>query len=242
VEKLSTQQILGAGLDDWRKLAQALHARYRITDFMAGAAFIAAVAEAAEAASHHPDLKMTDGVVDVSLCTHEDGLWVTQKDIGMARQISQIARQNALEPEPAAVAQLEIALDIADEDGVAPFWSVLLTGSPGNKIYDSVFDPASRVPALWFQGTSDHETPRQRCISTCGSPPRRRRPRSPRAGPSSTIRRLRPSPCLPTRTVTRSASAPALSEAEGIRQGLSWHNDQPPDARTTRSVPPASDG
>jgi 4a-hydroxytetrahydrobiopterin dehydratase len=162
VEKLSTQEILGAGLDDWRKLAQALHARYRIADFRAGAAFVATVAEAAEAASHHPDLKMTDGVVDVSLCTHEDGLWVTQKDIDMAQQISQIARQNGLEPEPTAVAQLEIALDTANEDGVAPFWSVLLTGSPGNKIYDSVLDPTGRVPGLWFQGTGEHETPRQR--------------------------------------------------------------------------------
>jgi len=162
VEKLSTQEILGAGLDDWRKLAQALHARYRIADFRAGAAFVAAVAEAAESAAHHPDLKMTGGVVDVSLCTHEDGLWVTPKDIGMARKISEIARQQGLEPEPTAVAQLEIALDTANEAGVAPFWSALLTGSPDNKIYDSVFDPTNRVPSLWFQGTGEHETPRQR--------------------------------------------------------------------------------
>ena len=58
--------------------------------------------------------------------------------------------------------QLEIALDTAHEDGVAPFWSVLLTGSPNNKIHDSVFDPTGRVPGLWFQGTEDRETPRQR--------------------------------------------------------------------------------
>jgi 4a-hydroxytetrahydrobiopterin dehydratase len=162
VEKLSTQEILDAGLDDWRKLAQALHARYRIADFKAGAAFIAAIAEAAGAAGHHPDVKMTDGVVDVSLCTHQDGLWVTPKDIDMARTITGIARQNGLEPEPTAVTQLEMALDTAHEDGVAPFWSVLLTGSPDNKIYDSIFDPTGRVPSMWFQGTSEHETPRQR--------------------------------------------------------------------------------
>ncbi|HYZ53438.1 MAG TPA: VOC family protein [Streptosporangiaceae bacterium] len=58
--------------------------------------------------------------------------------------------------------QLEIALDTVNENGVAPFWSVLLTGSPGNKVYDSVFDPTSRVPGLWFQGTDEHEPPRQR--------------------------------------------------------------------------------
>ena len=32
VEKLSNQQILDAGLADWRKLAQALHARYSVPD------------------------------------------------------------------------------------------------------------------------------------------------------------------------------------------------------------------
>ena len=162
MNRLSTQDVLDAGLDDWRKLAQALHARYRIADFTAGAAFVAAVAEAAEAAGHHPDLKIISGVIDVSLCTHEDGLWITQQDIDLAEKISQIARQQGLTPEPAAVAQLEIALDTANEDRIAPFWSVLLTGSPGNKIYDSVFDPASRVPNLWFQGTDEHPTPRQR--------------------------------------------------------------------------------
>jgi 4a-hydroxytetrahydrobiopterin dehydratase len=162
VNRLSTQDVLDAGLDDWRKLAQALHARYRIADFTAGAAFVAAVAEAAEAAGHHPELKIISGVVDVSLCTHEDGLWITQRDIDLAEKISQIARQQGLTPEPAVVAQLEIALDTANEDRVAPFWSVLLTGSPDNKIYDSVFDPASRVPNLWFQGTDERPTPRQR--------------------------------------------------------------------------------
>ncbi len=162
MDNLSTQQILDAGLDDWRKLAQGLHARYRIADFGAGAAFAVAVAEAAAAAGHYPDLKVTDGVVDVSLCTRDDGLWVTEKDVDMARKISVIARDKGLAAEPAAVAQLELALDTANEAGLGPFWSALLTGSTDNKIYDSVFDPTGRVPSLWFQGTGEHEAPRQR--------------------------------------------------------------------------------
>jgi 4a-hydroxytetrahydrobiopterin dehydratase len=162
MDKLSTQEILDARLDDWRKLAQALHARYRAADFRASAAFAADVAEAAEKAGHLPDIKMTQDVVDVSLCTREDGLWVTEKDIAMARAISEIARQQGLSSEPAGVTQLEIALDAADDGRVAPFWSALLTGSPGNHIYDSVFDPTGRVPSLWFQATDEHETPRQR--------------------------------------------------------------------------------
>lgn len=162
MDRLSNQQILDAGLGDWRKLAQALHARYSVPDYVVAAAFIAAVARAAETDGHHPDLKLTYGVIDVSLCTREDGLWVTQRDIDMARRISEIARENGLEPDPTAVTQLELALDTAHEGGISDFWSVLLTGSADNKIYDSIFDPTGRVPGLWFQGTEDYDTPRQR--------------------------------------------------------------------------------
>jgi 4a-hydroxytetrahydrobiopterin dehydratase len=162
VERLSNQHVLDAGLVDWRKLAQALHARYSIPDYKVAAAFVAAVADVAEAEGHRPDLKLANGVVDVSLCTHEDGLWVTQRDVDMARRITEIAKQAGLEPDPSAVTQLEIALDTAHEERVSAFWSVLLTGSPDNKIYDSILDPTGRVPGLWFQSSDEHETPRQR--------------------------------------------------------------------------------
>ena len=162
MDRLNYQQVLDAGLGDWRKLAQALHARYLARDYHAAAAFVAAVAQIAEAEGHRPDLRLTQGVIDVSLCTREDGLWVTQHDLEMAARISEIAREHGLDSEPAAVAQLEIALDTAHEQTVSVFWAVLLTGSPDSKVYDSVFDPTGRVPGLWFQGTDEHETPRQR--------------------------------------------------------------------------------
>ena len=36
MEQLTSRQILDAGLDDWRKLALALHARFRTGDFVTG--------------------------------------------------------------------------------------------------------------------------------------------------------------------------------------------------------------
>lgn len=162
MDRLGTEEILHAGLDDWRKLAQALHARYRISDIAAAASFVAEVAAAAQDAGEHLDVKLGRGVVDLSLCTRQDGLWVTDADIALARTITALARQRGFEAEPAAVTQLELALDTADDKAAAPFWSALLTGSPDNQIYDSVFDPTGRVPSLWFQGTDAHETPRQR--------------------------------------------------------------------------------
>ncbi len=86
MERLSNQGMLEARLEDSRKLAQALHARYRIADFAAGARFAAAVALAADAADHYPELRITNGAVDVALCTHEAGLWVTQQDLDLARR------------------------------------------------------------------------------------------------------------------------------------------------------------
>lgn len=161
-DRLSHQQIADAGLDDWRKLAQALHARYVPRDYRAAAAFVAAVAELAENTGHRPDLKLSQGVVDLSVCTRQDGLWVTRRDVDLARRISEIALEHGLDSDPAAVTQLEIALDTAHEDGVSAFWSVLLTGSPDNTVHDTVFDPTGRVPGVWFQATDEHEAPRQR--------------------------------------------------------------------------------
>jgi len=159
---MSNQQILDAGLPDWRKLSQPLHARYLTTNLAEAANFVAAVAEVAEADSRHLDVRLAHGLVDLSLCTHEDGRWVTQKDVDLAKRISAIARENGLIPDPEAVTQIEIGLDTAHEEQVGPFWSVLLTGSPDNKVYDSIFDPTGRVPAVWFQATDEHQPPRQR--------------------------------------------------------------------------------
>ena len=50
METLSNQQVLDAELSDWRKLAQGLWTRYQIADYAAGARFVTAVAQAAEAA------------------------------------------------------------------------------------------------------------------------------------------------------------------------------------------------
>jgi len=161
METLTTTEILDARLDDWRKLAQALHARFLTGDFARGLQFVTAVAEAAEAANHHPDVTLTYPFVDVKLVSH-DASGVTRRDIELARRISEIAREHGFGADPTTVAALELALDIADLLAVGPFWAALLTGSPDSLQGDDVIDPAGQVPLLWFQHTDAHETPRQR--------------------------------------------------------------------------------
>ena len=162
MERLTNSAVRAAGLDDWRKLAQAIHARYRIPDFPAGAAFVAAVAAAAEQVDHHPDLTLSYGSVAVALATHEAGMWVTEKDIDLARTISRIAAEHGLAPDPGSVLQVEPGLDTASRERIGPFWSAVLTGSPDHLLEDTVLDPSGQAPSIWFQGTDEHDEPRQR--------------------------------------------------------------------------------
>lgn len=161
MDTVTSTQILDAHLDDWRKLAQALHARFLTGDFVTGLAFVTAITEAAEQANHHPDVSLTYPLVDVQLVSHDAGA-VTQRDIDLARRISEIARERGIAADPTAVAQVELALDTAALAAVGPFWAVLLTGSPDALKGSDVIDPSGRVPLLWFQDTGPHDIPRQR--------------------------------------------------------------------------------
>jgi len=161
MDKLTSQEILDAGLDDWRALAQALHARFLTRDFAAGLRFVTAVGEAAEAADHHPDVTLTYPHVDLRLVSHDVGR-LTARDLGLARRISEIAREQGVAADPAVVSEVELALDTADLAAQGPFWAVLLTGSADSVDGVDVVDPHGRVPLLWFQHTDAHEAPRQR--------------------------------------------------------------------------------
>lgn len=158
---LTTQQILDAGLDDWRKLAQALHARFLTRDFTTGLALVTAIGELADQADHHPDVVLTYPHVDVKLLSHDTG-GVTARDTDLARRISALAAERGITADPGAPAVVELALDTADVAAIGPFWAALLTGDAQAVDGDDIADPGGRVPLLWFQHTDAHETPRQR--------------------------------------------------------------------------------
>lgn len=161
METLNVQQILDAGLSDWRRLAQALHARFLTGDFAAGLRFVTAVGEAAESANHHPDVRLSYPYVDLELLSHDAGA-ITQRDVDLARRISEIAQEQGVAADPSALAEIELGLDTADVAAQGPFWAALLTGSTDSVSGDDVADPSGRVPLLWFQHTDAHPTPRQR--------------------------------------------------------------------------------
>ena len=79
------------GLAPWRYLLGTIQADFRAGSFPAAGAFVVAVAEAAEAADHHPDIDVRyPDRVRIVLTTHAaHGL--TTEDVTLARTISRIA-------------------------------------------------------------------------------------------------------------------------------------------------------
>jgi 4a-hydroxytetrahydrobiopterin dehydratase len=98
VDALTSQQILDSGLLGWHEEDRALHASFAIANYKSAAAFLTEVAEIADAEDHHPDLTVTYGVVEVTMCTHSGGPKVTQRDIDMAQRISGVAAGVGLLP------------------------------------------------------------------------------------------------------------------------------------------------
>lgn len=148
-------------LSDWQGFQDGLRTRFITGDFSAGLRLASAIGEAAEEANHHPDLTLTYPHVDVKLISHDVG-GVTRRDLRMAGRISELAAEADVEADPSAPIVLELGLDTANRDRIAPFWAALLTGDASNVDGDDVVDPSGRVPLLWFQRTEEHEVPKQR--------------------------------------------------------------------------------
>lgn len=158
-DTLSTQDILDAGLDDWRELASAIHTRFATGDFATGLRLVNAIGEAAEEANHHPDLDLRYGHLDVTLVSHDVGA-LSQRDVDMARRISALAAEAGVSARPEAVARVEMGLDTADKPGQLRFWSAVLGVEASSD--DDIADSSQQLPTVWLQDTEPHETPRQR--------------------------------------------------------------------------------
>jgi 4a-hydroxytetrahydrobiopterin dehydratase len=78
-------------MSDWRSEGDALVRDFEFGDFAGAMAFVNRVAEAAEAADHHPDILVHGwNKVRLTLSTHSEG-GVTDADRDLARTIDGLA-------------------------------------------------------------------------------------------------------------------------------------------------------
>jgi len=77
-------------LPGWKLAGKAIERQLEFPDFKAAVKFVNAVAEAAEAANHHPDITINYNKVSFVLTSHDSG-GITQRDIKMAGKINQLS-------------------------------------------------------------------------------------------------------------------------------------------------------
>lgn len=148
------------GLDDWRFLLDAVHAHFRAGSFQDAASLLTAIAHAADAADHHPDLALRyPDHVRVSLTTHAVGE-LTEHDVALARRISELAAAAGASAEVPRLQALELAYDSLDADRIRPFWAALLGYEQDP--HGNLVDPLRFGPTLWFQQMDEPRPERDR--------------------------------------------------------------------------------
>ncbi len=82
---IAIQRELG-NLQGWSRRGEVITKTFQFREFLTGIDFVVAIAKAAEAADHHPDIDIRYTKVTCSLSTHSAG-GITQIDLDMAKQI-----------------------------------------------------------------------------------------------------------------------------------------------------------
>ena len=154
-------------LPDWRYLLARLEARFEAGSFRAAAALVEAIADAADAADHHPDIDLRyPGRLRVALSTHAAGGAVTDLDLGLAATISRLAAAAGASSDPLIASAAEVGIDAMDIGAVRPFWKAILgyvddPATPGDG-QGAIVDPARLGPPFWFQQLDEPRRQRNR--------------------------------------------------------------------------------
>lgn len=86
MEKMSETAVADGlkDLPDWAEISGEIQRTFQFDDFVQSMVFVNKVADAAEAAQHHPDILIRYNKVTLTLSTHDAG-GITDKDFSFAR-------------------------------------------------------------------------------------------------------------------------------------------------------------
>ncbi len=92
MDKLTDEQIQSqlANFPKWTENGGQIVRTFQFEDFLQAIRFVNEVAEAAEAAQHHPDILIRYNKVTLTLTTHDAG-GITLKDFDLARKANAFA-------------------------------------------------------------------------------------------------------------------------------------------------------
>jgi 4a-hydroxytetrahydrobiopterin dehydratase len=135
---------------EWRYILGSAEAMYRAGSFVGAARFAEAVAVLADELDHHPDIdiRQPDIVHIRSITRFVNGL--TERDIALARRVSELAAGAGVIAVSATATGYEIAIDAMDIPAVMRFWRAVF-GYEWISEAQMLVDPLRIGPAIWFQ-------------------------------------------------------------------------------------------
>jgi 4a-hydroxytetrahydrobiopterin dehydratase len=112
-----------------------------------------AISELPGVEDHRPGVDVRHDGVTVHMITYTDDYFgPSQRDVALARQISEAARKLGLSADPSAVQSLLIIPGATDIAEVMPFWRAILGYEPRRDSPDEdLVDPHDRGAPFWFE-------------------------------------------------------------------------------------------
>jgi 4a-hydroxytetrahydrobiopterin dehydratase len=145
------------GVEDWRVLSDGACAFFRTESFAASAELVRAIAATTDGVGDAPDVDIRSGGVTVRLVTLTDHYYgLSQRDVDLARKISEVARGHGLSPDPSALQALLVIPGAAVTAEVMPFWRAALGYKPRpDSPEEDLVDPFDRGPAFWLEAMNE---------------------------------------------------------------------------------------
>ncbi len=145
------------GLADWRVLGEGALVYFPTGSFAESAKLVLAIGEIPGVEDHPPAVDVRAGGVTVRLISVADDYFgMTQRDVEVARQVSEVARGLGLAADPTGVQYLLVIPGAPDITEVMPFWRAVLGYEPRPDSPDEdLVDPLDRGPAFWFESMAE---------------------------------------------------------------------------------------
>ena len=141
------------GLEDWRVLAEGALSFFRTDTFAESARLMQAIGEIPGIDDQPPAIDVRAGGVTVRLISVTDDYFgMTDRDVEVARQISDVARRAGVPADPSALQSWLIIPGAPEIAEVMPFWRAVLGYEPRPDSPDEdLVDPQDRGPAIWLE-------------------------------------------------------------------------------------------
>lgn len=142
-----------AGAPDWRIVSDGAVAFFPTDSLAASVRLVDALASVPGLGEHNFGIDLRREGVTVRVVTlREDMMGMTQRDLDLARQVSDVARSLGLHAEPSLVQSLLIIPGAPNRPEIVPFWQAVLgyVRRPDSPDEDLI-DPHDRGAAIWVE-------------------------------------------------------------------------------------------